>query len=108
MTMFTGNEGEAITLSEASEWTANYRAADPTGIKAFFYGKAILNSILAQEYCVGIRIYYAIDDDGGKQLVLVGVDASGNDQTSGIVADRGAPCPSYCDTGNSPLLNDSK
>lgn len=108
MTMFTGSEGEEITLAEGAEWTANYRAANPTAIKAHFFGSTILNDILSQEDCVGLRMYYAIDGDGGKELVIVGVDANGNDQTTGIVADRSRPCPDYCDSGNSPLLNNSK
>jgi hypothetical protein len=109
MTMFTGsNEGEEISLETASEWTANYRTANPGSIKAYFYGRTILLDILGQNDCVGIRIYYAMDGEGVKQLILVGVDADGNDQTSGIVADRGYPCPSYCDSGDSSLLDNGK
>lgn len=103
MAMFTGNEGEEITLSEASSMTANYRTANPGAIRAYFYGSSILNDILAQEDCVGLRIYYGIDGDGVKQLVIVGVDENGDDQTSGIIADRGRPCPTSCDTGDSSL-----
>jgi hypothetical protein len=108
MAMFTGNEGEEISLATASEWTANYREANPGAIKAYFYGNSILQEILDQEEAVGIRFYYAIDNLEVKQLVLVGVDADGNDITSGIVADRGAPCPTYCDSGNSPLNQTNK
>ncbi len=105
--MFTGDEGEVISLSTGSDWTANYRAANPGQTKAFFYGQVILNDILAQADCVGIRIYYAIDEEGDKQLVIVGVDEDGNDQTAGIVADRAKPCPTYCDTGGSTLNDNS-
>jgi hypothetical protein len=105
MAMFTGDEGEEIPLSTASDWTANYRAAEPGETKAFFFGQQIISNILAQEDCVGIRIYYAIDDEGAKELVMVGVDENGNDQTEGIVADRAKPCPSYCDGGGSTLLD---
>jgi hypothetical protein len=103
MPMFTGDEGEEISLVTAAQWTANYRAANPEAVKAYFYGSSILQSILDQEYAVGIRFYYAIDDLDVPQLVLVGVDADGNDLTEGIVADRGCPCPTYCDSGSSPL-----
>jgi hypothetical protein len=102
MPVFTGDEGEEISLVTASEWTANYRTENPGEIKAYFYGNIILQAILDQEEAVGMRIYYAIDDNGVKQMVLVGVDSNGNDLTSGIVADRGAPCPTYCDA-DSPL-----
>ncbi len=103
MAILTGNEGEAISLALGSAMTAAYRLANPGAIKAYFYGSTILNDILAQADCVGIRIYYALDEDGVKQLVLVGVDENGDDQTSGIVADRGDPCPTLCDSGNSTL-----
>lgn len=104
----TPNQGEPIALSTAAEWTENYREEYPDDIKAHYYGSTILQDIIDQDGAVGIRIYYAIDNLGVKQLVLVGVDSSGNDMTSGIVADRGAPCPTYCDSGNSPLNNNSK
>ncbi len=101
--MFTGNEGDAISLALGSAMTAAYRTANPGAIKAHFFGSTILNTILAQQDCVGIRIYYALNEIGVKQLVLVGVNANGDDQTAGIIADRSEPCPSKCDTGNSTL-----
>jgi hypothetical protein len=107
MPMFTGDEGEEFPLSTASDWTANYRAAEPGATKAYFFGQQILSDILAQEDCVGIRIYYAIDDEGAKHMILVGVNEDGNDQTSGIVAQRGIGCPSYCDSGGSTLLDNT-
>ena len=103
MPMFTGAEGEQISLATGSQWTANYRAANPGAVRAHFYGSTILQDIINQANCVGIRFYYAIDDLGAKQLVLVGVDQNGNDLTAGIVADRGAPCPTNCDSGGSTL-----
>jgi hypothetical protein len=102
--MFTGTEGEEISLETASAWTANFRSEHPYSIKALYYGRNILLDMLDQENCVGLRFYFAIDSEGAKQLVIVGVDADGNDLYNGIVADRGKPCPTYCDDGSSPLL----
>lgn len=98
---FNGTEGAPIELSKAADWTANYRNANSEGIRAHFFGKDILNEILAQEGCEGIRIYYALDDDGTQQLILVGADASENDMVDGIVADYSKPCPSQCGMANS-------
>ena len=100
---FDGNESSVITLSEATTWTENYRNANPGATKAHFFGVNKLNLILNQSSCVGIRAYYAIDDDGAKQLVLVGVDANGEDLYNGVILDRSAPCPSWCAL-NSPLV----
>jgi hypothetical protein len=101
--MFTGNEGEEFSLATASEWTANYRAANTDDITAHFFGREILLDILGQEDCVGLRIYYALDEESVKQMIIVGVDANGHDQYSSIVAERSMPCPPYCDSGSSPL-----
>lgn len=100
---FNGTEGAPIKLSTASEWTSNYRKDNPEGIKAHFFGRDILERILAQEGCMGIRIFYAIDDAGTQQLILVGADSSENNQVAGIVADLSVPCPLQC--GNADALN---
>lgn len=99
---FNGNEGEFVSLSVASEWTANYREANPGDVKAHFFGRDKLSEILAQPGCKGIRAYYAVDDSGTKQLVLVGADANEEDMTNdGKILDRSWPCPSNCATNSS-------
>jgi hypothetical protein len=99
---FTGNEGAVITLAEGSKMTADYRATISTGdTLALAVGKNLLNSILGQTGCMGIRMYFALDKDENKQLVLVGVDANGDDMTAGVIVDRLAPCPTTCPTKNS-------
>ncbi len=97
-----GKEGGQISLSEGAAMTAAYRAANPGATKAHLFGKAILNDILAQDGCMGMRMYYGINNDGEKQLVLVGVDSDEHDMVNGIVADLSKLCPTMCD-GNSPL-----
>ena len=101
---FTGNEGAVITLAEGSKMTAAYRATISNGDTiSLAVGKNLVNSILGQTGCMGIRMYFALDEDGNKQLVLVGVDANGNDMTAGVIVDRTVPCPEICSSKN--LLN---
>lgn len=101
---FNGTEGAPITLATAATWTANYRSTiAPTETRAHFFGRDILEKILTQEDCMGIRIYYALNDAGEKQLILVGADTQENDQTSGTIADFSNPCPPFCPTNASPL-----
>lgn len=100
---FTGNENHDIPLSTASQWTANYRNANPNQTKGHFFGKNAIDAILAQQGCVGIRIYYALDDSGSKQLILVGVTSDGNDLYNGLLAERSFKCPPDC--GNANPLN---
>ncbi len=100
---FTGNEAEQFPLDTAAAWTANYRKKNPNGIKAHFFGMNIIKQILAQPNCVGIRCYYALDEKGVQQMIMVGADAQENDMYEGIIAEIAAPCPPYCGV-NSPLL----
>ncbi|MBC5774674.1 hypothetical protein H8S95_11425 [Pontibacter sp. KCTC 32443] len=105
MAIFDGTEGEVIELAQAIAWTANYRKqAETEGqemvIKGHFYGRDILLKLLEQDGCVGIRMYYALDENGQKQLVLVGVDANGNDIEE-MVVDHSSICPPDCsETGS--------
>lgn len=97
---FTGNENHDIPLNTASAWTANYRNANPNQIKGHYFGKTAILAILEQSGCVGIRVYYAINSDGVKQLIVVGVDANGNDLYNGLLADRSFNCPPDCGAAN--------
>ena len=100
---FTGNEGQSITLAVASDLTENYRNANDnaTGlILGHFIGINKINLILAQEGCVGIRTYYAIDEGGKKAIVMVGVDADENDLDAGVILDRSVNCPPSCGVAN--------
>lgn len=98
---FTGNEDHSITLSEAAHLTKNYRDSVSTGSTiAHYFGKDAINAILAQEECVGIRIYYGLKDNGEKQLVICGVKANKDDLYQGELAERSVPCPADCSTSN--------
>lgn len=97
---FDGNEAGSIPLTTAAEYTANYRDENPNSTNAHFFGKKIINDILKQTGCVGIRIYYGIDGNGAKQLILVGVNSSEDDLTNGIIGDNSLPCPTYCGRAN--------
>lgn len=96
---FDGTEGSEITLANAAAMTAKYRHDNPNETLAHFFGKDILIELLDQEGCVGIRIYYGLDEDNNKQLVIVGVDSDQNDITR-LVADMSYPCPNACSTPN--------
>ena len=100
-TVFTGNENHHISLQEASEMTRAYRKTQPGQTIAHFFGKQALMDILNQSNCVGVRIYYANDPiTGQKHLVIVGAEPNMNDISSGLIAERGMSCPSYCSKSN--------
>jgi hypothetical protein len=94
---FTGNEEHVVSFEEAKELKDNYQEhAGVEDILAFYYGKTFLLSVLNQQGCVGIRVYNGRKEDGKLELVIVGVNADGDDMTSGIMGDRSVPCPPYC------------
>lgn len=97
---FDGTEGEQVSLQEGAQLTHNHRMTNPNEVLGHFVGKDILNDILNQSGCMGVRIYYGIDSTGEKKIVLVGADSNQDDMTSGIIANRTTPpTPPY---GSSP------
>ena len=100
---FTGDEAKEFPLETAAEWTRNYRESNPNGIKAHFFGNKIIKKILDQQGCVGIRCYYALDEKGIQQMIMVGADKDENDLYNGIIAEISLPCPPFCPNG-SPLI----
>ena len=102
MTSFNGDEGEFITTQEAKDMIDRYLKNKPEGtVKAIFLGKNKIDQILSQSGCVGLRVYLGLDENGAQQLIMVGADTNMDDQTSGLVLDRGQPCPFDCPTGSS-------
>ncbi len=105
---FDGSEGSPIDANTAGDWTHAYQASVPgDAAKAMFFGRDILESILAQDGCKGIRFYFglssgSVDLKGTMQLVAVGADHDENDQLGDgfIVADEATSCPSACSQPN--------
>lgn len=82
---FDGGEGGSITLEDAILKTTKFREKFPGQIKANFYGKQIIEQILGQPGCVGIRIYNGVDPITDKlETVLVGVNPNQQDILNAI------------------------
>ena len=98
---FDGSEAGFISLTEAAGYTKNYRHSVPSGSTiAHFFGKEMLKDLLNQPGCVGIRAYYGQEDNGVKNLILVGVTADENDMVNGLIGDRSVTCPARCASRN--------
>ena len=94
--------GEAISHELGAQMIKDYEAANPTDTKSYQIGRDIIEQIMAQPDCAGIRFYNAYNEAGKKTLVYVGVDQfnraiveytvvtnEGNfDSKKAIVADR--------------------
>jgi hypothetical protein len=100
--MFTGSEDHSISLDEASAMTKKYRDTMPAGSrKGGFFGRDGLESILAQEGCVGIRYYNGINTAGEPVIILVGADKYEDDLYNGTLLEFAIPCPTQCSSDNS-------
>ncbi len=101
-TNLTAAAGAEIGLELGVQFISAYRSANPTDALGYYVGRNILEQVLAQPGCVGIKFYNAYNEAGEKTLVYVGVNAAGADMLSvsavnpegqldvnkGIVADR--------------------
>jgi hypothetical protein len=112
---FKPTTGHAVTKNEALEWIEKYdrihRKEKDKDTKSLFYGRDILQRLLAQEGVAGISFFLALKpNDYAKkdtiQLVLVGTkedgtllwpsDGAGKDGDGGTAANAGLTCPPYC------------
>lgn len=107
---FAPTVGEDIGYEAGAKMIKRWHDENPDDVLASFTGREIIEAILAQPGCTGIRMFNAINDMGIKQLVLVGADANGDNileyttigengevvKNKGIVADRNTICPPSC------------
>jgi hypothetical protein len=104
--VFNGSVGDPLDLTTANQWIANYRSKNPDATHGHYFGFEIIQQILKEAGCVGIRIYYATNEAGDKKLLLVGVDSEGNDllpeadanpgDGGNTIGDYSYPCPNMC------------
>lgn len=92
---------QQISLADAAGDTRRFRAsAGPGAEKGGFFFREVLDRLLAQPGCAGIRYYHGLDAQDQPSLIIVGVDAKGNDITAGVLLDVHFPCPPFCGDGN--------
>jgi hypothetical protein len=80
--------GEAIDHELAKQLIQSYQTAYPEAFTTVVIGRKIIDQILAQPGCAGIRFIDAINEEGRKTLVYVGVDAAGKDMLQNVVVER--------------------
>ena len=99
---FDGTEGSDVSLEDAAAMTEDYRDASLNSQKGTFIGRDLIDDILAQSGCKGLRIYFALNSMNALTVVVVGADSSEDDQIGGsdTIAEMGVGCPSNCGSGN--------
>jgi len=94
-----------ISLAEAAQMTHAFQNATQfQGMTvACMMDNNAYQQIMTQPGCTSVRTYFALDDLNNLTIVVVGVDAQGNDIASGIIMERAYRCPILCHK-NSPLM----
>lgn len=54
---------------------------------------------------MGVKIYYALNEQDEQQLLLVATDVDGNNMEDGLIMDKSSTCPPDC-SGSGDLDND--
>ena len=94
--------GEEVGLELGTQMIKSYREANPTDVQWYMIGREIIEKILMQPGCAGLKFYNAYNEAGQKTLVYVGIDQNGKaileysvvnvegqlSEEKGIVADR--------------------
>ena len=90
-----------VSLKAASELARRHRlsGAHRASDSGAFNSKPV-TELLSQPGCVGLRIYHGRSATGEPAIILVGVDAKGNDMTEGVLLDVHLPCPPFCSDDN--------
>jgi ABC-type dipeptide/oligopeptide/nickel transport system permease subunit len=82
---------DAMGILKTSE-----RIAASDAVIAQYFGKDLVDKILAQPGCVRVRMYYGKHANGKPGVLLLGVDKYGKDIVTGILAQPVIVCPPYC------------
>ncbi|HRE51111.1 MAG TPA: hypothetical protein PK339_06815 [Flavitalea sp.] len=102
--------GEEIGFELGNQMVKNFKADNQNQAEFYVIGRNILDQILAQPGCAGIRFYNAYNENGEQTMVYVGINQEGKNileytfvtvngvlqNKDGIVADRidrGTPPP---------------
>lgn len=96
----------SVTKEQAIKYIENFKispAATVITIKGGAFNRDIVDKILSQSGCVGIRLYYANLDNGNPTMVMVGVNAEGDDMSEGTIAQAILPCPPICGSSANTL-----
>lgn len=104
---FTGQEDHRITSDKAGRMMAAFQEDNTDGPYAWYFGADAIQTLLAQNGAVGLRIYGSVNEDGMFSPVLFGVAADGSDIGGGsglskamldsvVIMEEALPCPPFC------------
>ncbi|MFM6976376.1 MAG: hypothetical protein ACKOW2_05980 [Sphingobacteriaceae bacterium] len=74
---FKATVGAPLELKTGIKWIANYKSLNGGKNKEHFVASKDLQAILRDPDCVGICLYFAIDDNNQELLIPIGVNSKG-------------------------------
>lgn len=89
-----------ISLAEAVALIGAHKRAESVP-HAWMFSRGIIDEMLAQPKCSGVRIYMA-GAGADTTVVMVGTDGANADLADGVIAEKSWPCPPDC-PDSSPL-----
>lgn len=76
-TTFNAAVGAPVATATALQWIANFQAANHGEGKEYFISAKSLQLILRDPDCVGISLYFAIDENKQAHVLPIGVNSKG-------------------------------
>lgn len=104
---FDGSEGEFITAKEANQKQKRYlkkclKEGNKDPLRAEFFGKELLLSLLSKNGAMGLRIYQGLNKDGKPSLVLAAVNSQKKNIAMDLTALKDMPAGGGDYGGNGP------
>jgi hypothetical protein len=81
--------GELISPALGKQMILDFKEKNDGFIDAYTIGKDVLQKIINQPGCQGIKIYNAQNEKGEKTLVYLGIDQNGEIITNASISIRG-------------------
>ena len=91
------NAGPSSSNTSAPAFKTMYRVSvSSDAVIAQYFGKDVVEKIMKQPGCVGVRMYYSKKTNGKSGFTFVGVDKYGKDLTPIVIAGPQNLCPPVC------------
>ncbi|WP_243302007.1 hypothetical protein [Geothrix oryzisoli] len=96
---FDANRDHRISRAEAASLVRTFHSRAEAGEhRSSTFNRGAFERLLDQPGAAGIRVYRARHEDGSPTLVMVAVDATGQDLATldAVFIQKGTDCPPYC------------
>lgn len=91
------NAGQSKSNQNATALTNAHRiSVSSEAVIAHYFGKDVVDKVMKQPGCVGVRMYYGKHTNGKSGFIFIGVDKNGRDMVSTLISGPASYCPPIC------------